>query len=225
MKRFLLVAAMLGVVAGVVGAASAQTRFDNEPLRVATEASASVEQAEVPQQTGPSAGRIIASLTGVVALIVGLGWVYRRVGGDAGKTSTGGVRLVSRSLLTPKHQVMVLEIGHRLVVVGDAGHGMQPLCEVTDPAEVESILAASGSGRAADALRGDAFSASLSAAEEDADAYPIDASAGYGEHGDLTEIPPPDHADGNVELPDTQDVRALIERVRGLGTTSGASAS
>ena len=207
----------------LAGGAAGQSRFDDQPLRAEPSEPAAIETAEAPQSGGPSAGRIIASLTGVVALIVGLGWVYRRVGGDAAKQHNGGVRLVSRTLLTPKHQVMVLEIGHRLVVVGDAGHGMQPLCEVTDPTEVESVLAAAGAGKAADVLRGEAFSASLSAAEDDAD-YGIDASAGYGEHGDLVEMPPPDGRDDNVEIPDTQDVRALIERVRGLGATAGTSA-
>ena len=100
--------------------------------------------------SGPSASRIGGSLAAVVALIVVAGFAYRRVAGGAGGGGGSVVRLVGRSVLTPKHQVMVLQVGRRLVVVGDAGHGMQPLCEVTDPEEVTEVLVAAGVAPAED---------------------------------------------------------------------------
>lgn len=91
--------------------------------------------------TGPSLTRVALSLGAVALLIVSLGWVYRRMlAAQQHRNSGAAVSLVSRSLLTPKHQVLVLRAGRRLLVVGDSGHGMNLLCEITEPAEVAALL-------------------------------------------------------------------------------------
>lgn len=106
--------------------------------------------------SGPSISRIAGSLVLVAGLIVGLGLVYRRL--FANQTRSGGaVTVISRQMLTPKHQVFILRLGHRLLVVGDSGNGMQPLTEVSDPAEVSAIV-----GEATNvSLHADAFAATL----------------------------------------------------------------
>jgi flagellar biogenesis protein FliO len=80
------------------------------------------------------------SLAGVAVLIVGLGWACRRMLASRQPPAESGVTLVARSLLTPRHQVLVLRVGRRVLVVGDSGHGMNLLCQITDPQESAALL-------------------------------------------------------------------------------------
>ncbi|MEL7238877.1 MAG: flagellar biosynthetic protein FliO, partial [Planctomycetota bacterium] len=154
------------------------------------------------RHTGPSMTRVVLSLAGVAVLIVGLGFVYRKM--VAGQQAKGGaVTMVSRSVLTPKHQVMVLRVGHRLVVVGDAGQGMQPLCEITDPGEIAAVVGAAGGDL--DELQAGAFAASLD-----------NASAGYDPIPDGDDEPV-EEAPGSTMFDDAgKEVQGLLDRVRGL---------
>ena len=159
--------ARIALIAGLACAAVARADVDSRPI-----AQRSDSPAAAPSATGPSVTRIAGSLAVVAGLIVAVGYGYRRL---SASTATGGgaaVTLVSRTVLTPKHQVMVLRVGGRLVVVGDAGHGMQPLCEVTDPAEVKRVLVAAGVADADDdPVKAGAFAAAYAQARsKDADA-------------------------------------------------------
>ena len=176
-------------------------RFANRPLGYSAQPAGNGGAAK--SASGPSFTRVMVSLSGVAGLIVVLGWAYRRMlAAQQPKAGGRGVTLVSRSLLTPKHQVLVLRAGNRLLIVGDSGHGMNLLCVVTEPAEMAAIL---GEGEGLDAdeqLRVSAFAAAMdgaSAAYRDipgADSEPV-------EH-------PPALAAAQSE------VRGLLERVRSL---------
>ena len=85
----------------------------------------------------------------------------------------------------------MVRVGRRLLVVGDSGHGMNLLCEVTDPDEAAVLL-----GEAVDVPLGD----------EEPDAYAGMITGGASEP---VEAPP--------ELETShREMRSLIERVRGL---------
>ena len=142
------------------------------------------------------------SLGGVALLIVGLGYVYRKMVGQQ-QAKGGAVTLVSRSILTPKHQVMVLRVGHRLIVVGDGGSGMNTLCEIDDPAEVSAVLIAAGGD--VEELKAQAFAATLEGAE--------DRFAMPGGDSDPIEHPPEDDA---MFSGASREVQGLLDRVRGL---------
>ena len=176
-------------------AAAGQDAFEDAPIQPAPAGES--RTAPATPATGPSGARVIGSLAAVVVLVAGCGWVYRRYVAPAGPRRAGGVELLGQSNVTPKHSVLVLKIGRRVVVVGDAGHGMQPLCEVTDPAEVAEVAAAcrGQSVESAD-LRGGAFAASFD-----------EADAAF-EQGDAPNVKPTSG--------EASDVRALINRVRGL---------
>lgn len=158
--RLLGVALALLLMAHSAGAAphvkeAATDRFTAEPFKPGGDKAADAGKAAA-SSPGPSVGRIIGSLALVAGLIVGLGYAYRKL--FAGQNKAGGaVTVVSRQMLTPKHQVFVLRVGHRLLVVGDSGQGMQPLAEVTDPAEMSEIIGEATSV----SLRADAFAATL----------------------------------------------------------------
>ncbi len=67
--------------------------------------------------------------------------------------SSRGIRVITRAYLAPKQQVVVLQVGRRLLIVGDSGHNLSTLCEITDPDEAAMLLAQ---------IQGDAFDADKS---------------------------------------------------------------
>ena len=134
---------------------SAAANLEDEPVRYRQPPSdgALGEGSRSASPTTDSVGElshVALALLVVIAIIFGLRAVARRLAlvptvGRSGR----GVRLLSRTVLSPKQQVLLLQVGRRVVVVGDAGAaGMRPLCEITDPDEVASLI---GDARAAEA--------------------------------------------------------------------------
>lgn len=144
----ILVIALGAMISAAAPARSAQAnerpaaidRYANRALVPAESGTLRADQVTAAK-AGPSVTRVIVSLGAVAILIVSLGWVYRRMlSAQQNKGGGAAVSLVSRSLLTPKHQVLVLRAGSRVLVVGDSGHGMNLLCEISEPAEVAALL-------------------------------------------------------------------------------------
>jgi len=50
------------------------------------------------------------------------------------------IRVVSRSVVGPKQQFLLVKLGKRLVLVGDSGSSMSSLAEISDPAEVAELV-------------------------------------------------------------------------------------
>ncbi|MDB5326679.1 MAG: hypothetical protein JWM57_2248 [Phycisphaerales bacterium] len=77
----------------------------------------------------------------VLGLIVALKyvaiWLFPgvRVGG-----SGRGVRLLSRTAIAPRQQVLLLQVGRRILVVGESGGAMSPLANIEEPDEVAELL-------------------------------------------------------------------------------------
>ena len=95
--------------------------------------------------TKPAGGldvqRVMLSLAIVLCLILGLRWGGRLLfpGAKAFRPSHA-VQVLSRNIISPKQQVLVLQVGRRLVVVGDSGQQMNTLCEISEPNEVASLI-------------------------------------------------------------------------------------
>jgi flagellar protein FliO/FliZ len=86
--------------------------------------------------------RVVLALGAVIALIFGLRWVAKRVFVIPGSArASRAVQVLSRSPLAPRQQVLLLQVGRRLVVVADSGGTMSTLCQIDDPDEVSSLLA------------------------------------------------------------------------------------
>jgi flagellar biosynthetic protein FliO len=82
---------------------------------------------------------VALALALVLVAIFLLRWLARqfvRTGLQSGKP----IKIVSRSILSPRQQVMLLQIGKRLIVVGDSGGSMNTLCEITDPDEIATMI-------------------------------------------------------------------------------------
>lgn len=85
--------------------------------------------------------RVLAALGIVIGLIFVLRWFGRFFfPATGGRGKSRAVEVISRSPLSPKQQVMLLRVGRRLIVVGDSGSQMNPLCEITDPDEVAALV-------------------------------------------------------------------------------------
>lgn len=96
---------------------------------------------------GLSMTRVVASLAIVVALILVLRWTARRFFSVPGAGSSGqAIRVLSRTTITPRQQLMLLQVGRRLVLVSSSGTAMSTLCEITDAQEVAELTAQLRSG-------------------------------------------------------------------------------
>jgi len=153
-------------------AASPGGIYENRAIRRADGASATTQGSAVPASPrGTSVldlPRIGAALAIVLGLIFALRWLGRRfVPGVAG--GSGLVRVLSRNVVTPKHQILLVQVGRRVLVVGDNGTALSPLSEITDADEVAAILGHLSSGSAADAPNAGVFGAELGQARKDLD--------------------------------------------------------
>jgi flagellar biogenesis protein FliO len=199
-----LCAAALGAPRNAAAGIPLGDRFKDRPLVAPDQAVETSDAQSGARPVGPSVGRVVLSLGGVAALIVGLGWAWRRMLAAQQTRGPEGVTLVSRSLLTPRHQVLIVRVGRRLLVVGDSGHGMNLLCEVTDPAEAAELLADSGAVTGTEIDEEDSYAAVLGLGT-DREPQMVD--------DDAVPLAPPRGLDAA-----RNDVRSLIERVRGLAT-------
>jgi flagellar biogenesis protein FliO len=144
-------------------------------------------------------GRVIGSLAIVLVVIVGLKYLATHVLGmkAAGPGSNRGVRVLSRTVMAPKQQLVLLQVGRKLVLVADCGGRVSTLTEITDPDEVAE-LAAQASGQA---LRVERFTSALTRRASEFDEYE-EQQSGY----ELTAEPEP----GLAELSDR--VRTISRR-------------
>ncbi|HEX8340476.1 MAG TPA: flagellar biosynthetic protein FliO [Tepidisphaeraceae bacterium] len=85
--------------------------------------------------------RLVIAMSVVLTLIFLLRYVAGRAfpGLVAGKGSRA-VRVLSRSALAPKQQLMLVQVGRRVIVIGDSAGELTSLSEITDPDEVASLL-------------------------------------------------------------------------------------
>ena len=93
--------------------------------------------------TGGGAGwlQTTLSLLVVLGLVLALAWLYKKLTGQA----TGGnvrqvARVLGRSAVSPRHGVVLLKVGRRVLVCGEsAGHPLTTLDTITDSDEVAEL--------------------------------------------------------------------------------------
>lgn len=88
-------------------------------------------------------GRVIGSLALVLALIVLLKFGAGKFFGirSASSAANKGIRVISRTVIHPKQQFLLLQVGRKLVLVADSAGTVSPVCEITDPDEVAELSA------------------------------------------------------------------------------------
>jgi flagellar biogenesis protein FliO len=89
------------------------------------------------------ASRVIVALGAVIALIFAVRWAGRRFLGMNAMSPGGGagaVRVLSKTVLSPKQQLMLVQVGKRVVLVANTGVQMNALCEISDAEEVAKLV-------------------------------------------------------------------------------------
>jgi flagellar biogenesis protein FliO len=97
-----------------------------------------------PANNGASdATRVLLALVGVLGLIAVLRMALRRVfPGAISHRATRAIKILSRCIVSPRQHLLLIQVGKRLLVVGEGGAQLNRLCEITDDDEVAQILAA-----------------------------------------------------------------------------------
>ncbi len=163
-----------------------------------------------------SAIRTIGALTLVIVLILALGWAYKRVFGArafgrfGARAPSGLVEVLARYPLPPRHSLVVLRFGQRVLLVshGAKGGDLTTLCELEDPGEVAGVLeiAREMDGRSINAR----FREAISEADEHFESAMLRTPEGY--------EPPPTHAAHTEPEPDRatllHDDRADVSPLR-----------
>lgn len=108
--------------------------------------------------------RLLGGLTLVLLLIAALRFIASRWLGLRGLVAgdNRGVRVLSRSFMGPRQQLVLVQVGRKLVLLCDSAGRVTSVTEITDPDEVAELAAqAIGRGREADGLAPKAFAALL----------------------------------------------------------------
>jgi flagellar biogenesis protein FliO len=129
-----------------VDPAGAVTALDSQPLHRDSSASPPPAATDSSNTSKPMAfdpTRVIVAMVAVIGLIVLLRWGAKKVfPGAAMSRSTRAMKVVSRCAIAPRQQLLLIQVGKRLVMAADSAAGINPLCEITDGEEVSGILAA-----------------------------------------------------------------------------------
>jgi flagellar protein FliO/FliZ len=180
--------------------------FEDEPLNITdTRRPANFQSPNDPKPGQNSASdlqRVGLALAIVIGAIFLLRWVARKMfllpAAGAGRANKG-VKVLSRSILAPKQQLLLLQVGKRVLVVGDSAGHMSALCEITEPDEVAALVGEVTQDQPASKR---SFGKLFGQAKE-----PFDAAAA---------------ADMNIEpatelgISDHADIGGLMEKIRGM---------
>jgi flagellar biogenesis protein FliO len=85
--------------------------------------------------------RVVISLAIVLALVFLCRWAAKWFFPSAAVGRSSQVmKVLSRAVIAPRQQLLLVQVGKRLVMVGDCGQQMSALAEITDPDEVATLL-------------------------------------------------------------------------------------
>jgi len=110
-------------------------------IRRSSDSAPTTRQSTVTKAPTFDTQRVILSLGLVLGLILVLRWASQKMfGKQIGGRASRAVQVLSRNPISPKQQLLVVQVGRRLVVVGDSGQQMNALCEITDPEEMAALI-------------------------------------------------------------------------------------
>jgi flagellar biogenesis protein FliO len=144
--------------------AAATGAYDNEPLKSAIGGAAGSKAAPGTALSAGAGGldlpRVCYSLALVLGLVLLLRWGARWFfPGALVARRSGAIRLLARTPLGPKQQVMLIAVGRRVLVVADNGQHMTRLTEITESGEIAGLtveLAQAGAAHEAEKDREEA---------------------------------------------------------------------
>jgi flagellar biogenesis protein FliO len=123
-------------------------KFEDQQVRAAVSKTSSASLLPTSQPAiatdAPSAldyRRVGLALAIVIGLIFVMRWAGRKFFPTAAIARSGGaMKVMSRLVISPKQQLLMIQVGRRIVVVGDSAGQMAPVSEITDPEEIASLM-------------------------------------------------------------------------------------
>jgi flagellar biogenesis protein FliO len=195
--------------------------------RSPTTSTASVRPVSPAGNGYTSIARVVLSLLAVLLLAYAIQVLGKRFFPSISRArSTGAVRVLSRSPVSHKQQIVLLQVGRRVLVVADNGAQMSSLSEIVDADEVASLVGQASSAPSEAGI----FDSIFGKARRSFDpTLPTDGSES------LDEPPQPDHADVPVPSNDNAvendevrsmmaargEIKSLMDRVRDLARDVG----
>jgi len=96
--------------------------------------------ANSPLTSDSSALRVVGALGVVLGCIFIVRYAGKKFLGLQNTASSGGaVQILSRTPVSPRQQLMLIQVGRRIVLVANCGAAMNALCEISDADEVASL--------------------------------------------------------------------------------------
>jgi len=88
---------------------------------------------------------VCSALAIVLGLFAGLVWVNRKLGagsGNHGAIPSEVIQPLGSTALDSRNRITMLRCGNRILVLAQNAQGVQPIAEITSPAEVQQLTAA-----------------------------------------------------------------------------------
>jgi flagellar biogenesis protein FliO len=201
--------------------------FENEPfLRVDKPAPAATgNPTALPQGNSFDATRIMLALGGIVCLIFLLKAAAKRIfPGVAAHRASRAIKVLSRTTISPRQHLLLIQVGKRLLVVGDSGTQLNPLCEIGDESETAALLSQLHEETVSAAWRFDTLFGRARKGFGAGEDEPVETEISTTDTPAESSSAPPAHAqfDPTHELPDAsvaqtqKELSGLSEKVRDL---------
>jgi flagellar biogenesis protein FliO len=169
--------------------------FDGQSIRRTNTADAPTTRASVTSNSARAATfldlpRVLLALGIVLALILVLRWLVRRIFPNAVSRSSDVVRVLARTPITPRQQVLLVQVGQRVLVVADNGTQLSALSVIKEPDEFAALVGRLSPARSSDS---EAFHAALDQSQRQYEQLEPDAGNRETEARDSAdqESPPP----------------------------------
>jgi flagellar biogenesis protein FliO len=199
----------LTVTSRPAAAADAPSGIESEKLQIdpATAKAAAQDKGLSASEAGGDLFRVVCALGAVIFIIVLMKKLATRSGWFGPMPKAGRlVRVISRSPLAPKQHVVLLQVGKRLIVVGDSAGSLTALAQITEPDEVAALVGEAASAKSAAPVAA-GFAGMFKRANR-----PFDADVTADEMPALARAPEP----RAEEEPPVEDVGGLLEAVRSM---------
>lgn len=178
------------------------SRYDDQPVR-RTRSETDPTPTRTVENTGFDWTRLLVAMGIVLGSILILKWIMSRM--YPGLNVHKGlqvVRVLSRLPISPRQYVLILQVGNRLLIVGDSGGQLSTLSEIRDPDEVAMLIGQIGT-QVDSTTSGSRFAFMFGKARED-----------FQQPSVVCET------DSEPMIQDTQDqIKGLIDRVKTLTRT------
>lgn len=121
--------------------ALAQSSFDDQPIRRISDPNSSTTQSIARQtSSGVDLSRLLIATLLVIALIFVVRWIAQKWLPSARGGSTGSVRLISRTNIGARQQILLVMVGRRLLILADSGGSVSRLGEIENEDEIAQLI-------------------------------------------------------------------------------------